>query len=99
MNLLSYVHLEFCTAECCKQLIEMIGKGDVLQSRNYRYSVLKCISRKLLYGTGIEYDENNYNSRYFLKNGFPLSNNAFEEIKKGKVTKENRKETSLSWKC
>ena len=47
--LLSHLHLEYCSMETCKQLIEMLKNGDVLKSRNIRNSVLECISKKLLH--------------------------------------------------
>ena len=48
VGLFSYVHLEYCGTESCKQLIEMAKEQDILQSRNYRDSILECISKKLL---------------------------------------------------
>ena len=98
INLFSYVHLEFCTAGCCKQLIEMIRKNDILQSRNYRDSILECINRKLLYGTNIDPNKCNVNSRYpesfietIKKNSFPISSNDFEKPMKDNLIKENEK--------
>ena len=64
IHLYSYVHLEFCTVESCKQLINMIKKNDILQSKHYRDSVLTCISKKLLFNPFIDIKANELNERY-----------------------------------
>ena len=74
VDLLSYVHLEYCTLESCKKLIAMIKENDVLQSKHYRDSILECISNRLLYNSGNEVDENYVKRRY--------SKSTAEEIKK-----------------
>ena len=49
MNLLGYVHLEFCSIKCCEKLLNYITAEDLLQERLYRENILMCLSKKLLY--------------------------------------------------
>ena len=82
VGLFKYIHLEYCSIESCKQLMEMMKDQSIIQSRNYCNSILECISKKLLR----EY--------FFKKTCFPpvtkspydFESNIFKAVEQGKLT-------------
>ena len=49
MNLFAHVHLERCSTESCRQLLEMIKRDDILLSKDQLNAIIECIGSKLLY--------------------------------------------------
>ena len=49
VHLFDYVLLEYCSAEAAKMLSEYIETNDLLQSRHYRESILRCLQRNLAF--------------------------------------------------
>ena len=73
INLFAFINLQFCSFDCCKQLFKVLKEDDTLQSRNYRDSIIECISKRLLYDNRVKVEEKQLNERY--------SKSVIEEIK------------------
>lgn len=73
INLFAFINLQFCSFDCCKQLTDMLRNDDALQSKNYRESIIECISKRLLHDIRVKLEEDQLNKRY--------SSSAIEEIK------------------